>query len=152
MSYRISAILGTTLLLALAAGCGSSPATVAPEQNPSFGPHGGPTAALPEQKGFIEIVQEPTGGQSRLVAYCFSTRDMASALSPVPSSLQFSMDLPGGGAQNVAFTAEPKPGDPGGEARFISQPGEFEVDPLLGTVTIAVDGQNLTAKLSGAIR
>ena len=152
MSCRISAILGATLLLALTAGCGSSPATVAPEQNPSFGPHGGPTAALPEEKGFIEIVQEPIGGQSRLVAYCFSTRDMASPLSPVPSSFQFSMDLPGGSAQEVAFTAEPKPGEPGGESRFISQPGEFEVDPLLGTVTVTIEGQTLTAKLSGVIR
>ncbi len=153
MKHTSSALFASFLLcLAISAGCGSPPAEVKPDQNPSFGPHGGPTAVLPEEKGVVEIVQQAGTGQTRLVAYFYSSKAMDSPLSPVPSVVQFTMKMPGGGSQDVTFTVEPKQGEPGGEARFISKPGEYDVDPLIGTVSATIDGQPVTAELSGIIR
>ena len=97
----------------------------------SAAPHRGTMIRLPEDKGFVELVNEPEVGDRRklestsIVAY-FLQIDGKSALDPPPADVSFSIESGAGkggrGKQNSAnripLTAQPKPDDPLGAGRL----------------------------------
>jgi hypothetical protein len=109
---------------------------------------------LPEDKGFVEIVNEPEVSDRRnapptsIVAY-YLQADGKSPLSPAPSDVSFTIDTGGGretrGKQGpgpaVPLNAEPKADDPAGAGRFASKPGPYVLDGIRGTLTAKVSGK-----------
>src|SRR5262249_34425390 len=113
------------------AGCSSDPP--APPVGVTRGPHQGTTIRLPEDKGFVELVNEPeVDGRGRneataLVAY-FLNSDGKSPLSPAPTGVKFELAVAGKkAAQPVALAPEPKADDPAGAARFASKTGPYNL-------------------------
>src|SRR5262249_28246738 len=123
-------------------GCAGSPA---PEPTVLPGPHHGTTLQLPEQMGYVELVNEPEVKDRRsteptaLVAY-FLKDDAQSPLDPLPSAVKFAID--GGGGRDgrarkgsgspevLPLGAEPKSGAPAGAGRFVSKPGPYQLANL----------------------
>lgn len=143
------------LLLSLAgvlsAGCGGSQEVeIAPEDNPTFGEHGGPLSALPGG-GAFEVATEATGGQTRLVAFFYASEAMDAPLSPAPTDVRIDLAMPGGESVAVPLAASGSGGGPTQPgARFASQPGDYAFDPLVGTLNATIGGQPASVPFSGA--
>jgi len=137
------------LLLPVGLGCGGpSEKTITAEDNPRFGPHNGPLVPLTEVDGYVEIVEEHTADGLRLVAYFYQTKSAQSALSPTPSEVAISLATPDGSHREVMMEPTPISNESGGDARFISEPIDEAVDPLIGTVNATIQGQTVTASFS----
>jgi hypothetical protein len=134
------------------AGCSSDPP--APPAGVTRGPHQGTTIRLPEDKGFVELVNEPeVSGRGRnettaLVAY-FLNSDAKSPLSPAPTDVKFELSVPGKKAQPVALAAEPKADDPAGAARFASKSGPYNLAEVRGSLSATVAGQSVSVAYGG---
>jgi hypothetical protein len=153
--------IAISAMTALIAGCSDgSPRTS--EQTVLNGPHHGTTLQLPEQKGFVELVNEPQPKDRRnteptsLVAY-FLKSDARTPLDPVPTDVSFAVDSGGGrgtrgsrsAGEAIALTAEPKSDDPAGAGRFASKPGPYQLSNLRGTLSAKIEGQAVSVMVAG---
>jgi hypothetical protein len=147
---------------ALIAGCNGGALPV-DQQTVLNGPHHGTTLQLSDQKGFIELVNEPQPRDRRsseptaLVAY-FLKMDAQSPLEPAPTDVSFAVDSgggrggrgrQGGAGQAIALAAEPKSDDPAGACRFASKPGPYQLANLRGTLNARIDGQAVSVTFAG---
>jgi hypothetical protein len=150
----------TLTLLGLALGCDSSVAPVA--VSVTGGPHQGTMIRLPDDKGFVELTNEPEVADRRnlqptsIVAY-FIGADSKSPLTPAPTDVSFALEGARGGrgdsdagAQAIPLSAEPKADDPSGSSRFVSKPGAYDLAKMRGTVAAKIDGIGISIPFSGA--
>jgi hypothetical protein len=126
------------------------------------GPHHGTALQLPENKGYVELVNEPEVRDRRgneptsIVAYYLQT-DGKSPLSSLPSEVSFEIETSSGrngkrgepAAQSLPMTAEPKAEDPAGAGRFASKPGPYLLSTLRGTLKAKIDGQQVSTVFHG---
>ena len=96
-----------------------------------MGPHHGTTIRLPDDKGYVELTNEPevSGRGSReptsIVAY-FLKIDGTSTMEPAPSDVNFVLtQARKRGSETIPLAAEPKSDDPAGGSRFASKPGHI---------------------------
>jgi hypothetical protein len=144
------------LMIAMAGlffGCDSAPST--PPQV-MVGPHGGTTIRLPDDKGFVELTNEPevrgrgSAEPTALVAY-FLKPDGASAMEPAPSDVSLVVaQARKKGSETIPLSAEPKSDDPAGGSRFASKPGSQHLAMLRGTLNAKIDGQEVSLPVSGS--
>jgi hypothetical protein len=162
MKIRNGVILSTLAIIALGCGDGAPPVE---KQAVINGPHNGTTLQLPDQKGFVEMVNEPEPNDRRkneptaLVAY-FLKIDGKTPLEPAPTDVTFAIDASAGGgrggrgqqatAKSVPLTAQPKADDPSGACRFASEPGPYLLDGIRGTLSAKVDDQATSLGFAGA--
>ncbi len=139
--------LVTAALIALA-GCGQgyTPPSVPPRNIP--GPHGATSYRLPEDRGYVELLNEPaveprSEEPTAIVAYFFQEgEEGASKVSA--SEVQFDIE------QNREQKSVPlKPSSGGGEARFASEPGAYNLKTIRGTLRGKIDGQDFVVNISG---
>src|SRR5271157_1423421 len=112
----------------LTVGCGS------PELSSQVfkGTHGGTTFRLPDEKGFVELVNEPVVTDrhnpqpTSIVAYFYQANGKT-AMSPSPTDVSFQIDPDArsrqrgkatAGSSTLPLSAEPKADDPAGISRF----------------------------------
>jgi hypothetical protein len=112
---------------------------------------------LPEDRGFVELVNEPDIGDRRnpvptsIVAYYLQS-DGKSPMSPAPSDVTFDIDSGGGAgargargpAKTVVLNAEPKAEDPSGASRFASKAGPYGLEGLRGTLSAKIEGHDIS--------
>jgi hypothetical protein len=155
--YR-DALIG---LVALAAGCDSPGQPVAVNQVSA--PHHGTMIRLAEDRGFVELVNEPEVSDRRkpeptsIVAY-FLQIDGKSPLEPVPVDVDFAIQ-PGAGkggrtkpdtGGQISLTAQPNPDDPLSAARFASKPGPYALEGTRGILTARIGGQVVSTTFAGS--
>jgi hypothetical protein len=146
-------------LAALFSGCDSSGPSVS---TTAAAPHRGTMIRLPEDKGFVELVNEPEVGDRRkpeptsIVAY-FLQIDGKSSLDPPPADVSFSIESAaskgGRGKQNsarISLSAQPKPDDPLGASRFASATGPYDLAATRGTLTAKIGGQEISTVFAGS--
>ncbi len=145
MRTRLSA--ATLTLASLISGCDS---TQAPPPAVVLGPHHGTTIRLADNKGFVELTNEPAVENRRrdeptaLVAY-FLKADTSSPLDPPPTDVNFIIDdTAKKRSQTVPMAAEPKADDPAGAARFASKPGPYQLSGIRGTLNAKFGGQEVS--------
>jgi hypothetical protein len=148
-------------LAALVPGCDSpqlpvAVSTVSP-------PHHGTLISLPDDRGLVELVNEPEVSDRRkpeptaIVAY-FLQIDGKSSLAPAPEEVSFRIQSAGAGGprskQNagdrIRLNAEPKADDPLGAGRFASKTGPYELTGLRGTLTARIGGQEISSTFAGS--
>jgi hypothetical protein len=126
------------------------------------GPHGGTVVRLPDDSGCIEYLLETEAGvpmppanvakkrsreRVRIAAY-FLGGDGATAMSPAPSAARLRLATDERTFREVELMARPRPGDPGGSARFVSLPDFFVPEMLRGTTIATVDGRDVRAPIA----
>ena len=159
MRCRAHAVLA---VLGLQLGCDSSPSLRAPATLPP-GPHHGIMIGLADDKGFIELVNEPEVKDRRkleptsIVAY-FLQNDAKSPLSPTPTDVRFAIEggRPGQGTrggrptpQSVPLDRESKPDDPASTGRFASKPGPYYLEVLRGTLSAKLGSETISTPING---
>jgi hypothetical protein len=126
-------------------------------------PHHGTLISLPDDRGLVELVNEPEVSDRRnpeptaIVAY-FLQIDGKSPLVPAPDDVSFA--IASGGARGVRpkqesgdripLSAQPKPDDPQGGGRFASKTGPYALTGLRGTLTARIGGQEVSSTFSGS--
>jgi hypothetical protein len=157
-------IIVTTVTLALAAllsGCNSSESPVA--VSVGRGPHQGTMIRLPEDKGFVELVNEPEVTDRRnpqpttIVAYYLQI-DAKSPLTPAPLDVSFAIATGGGkggrgkqgSAKSIPLDADAKSADPAGASRFASKPGPYHLSAIRGNLSAKISGQEITTSFEGS--
>jgi hypothetical protein len=119
------------------------------------GPHHGTTIRLPEDKGFVELTNEPEVRDRRsaeptaIVAYFLKT-DGKSPLEPAPTDVAFVVAGGKKSSETVALAAEPKSDDPAGASRFASKPGQHQLTMLRGTLKAKLAGQDISIPIEGS--
>jgi len=140
-------------LLGLFAGCNSSQLSES-ELVVRVGPHQGTIVQLPEEKGLVELVNEPEARDRRsteptaVVAYFLRTGG-ATPLEPAPSDVSVVIEDGKKASQTVPLNHDPKSDDAAGSARFISKPGKYQLAGLKGTLNATIGGQQVSAPFSG---
>jgi hypothetical protein len=158
---RLSFAAATFALAGVLSGCSASapPASV----SVASGPHQGTMIRLPEDKGFVELVNEPEVTDRRnppptsIVAYYLQT-DAESPLMPAPSDVSFAIGSGGGksaggtkgGVQSIPLNAEPKSAEPAGASRFASKPGPYQLSAIRGNLNAKISGLDITISFEGA--
>jgi len=144
----------------LVAGCAS------PELSPQAfkGTHAGTTFRLPDEKGFVELVNEPVVTDRRnppptsIVAY-FYQADGKSAMSPSPTDVSFQInpgagsrqrDKSAAGSSTLPFSAEPKADDPASTSRFVSKTGPYDLAGVRGALRAKINGQDVSTAFMGS--
>jgi hypothetical protein len=128
-------------------GCGPAVHTSAlPASSPL---HGGVLIPLPEDRGYVELLNERRERQGRtfqttIVAYLLQP-DQKTALLAKPSKVSVKLDTPRGPA---TVDLVPK-SDPIAGPRYVSELGPYELNQRGGEVTVAIDGKALTAPFRG---
>jgi hypothetical protein len=152
MRFRAAAFMMAGLL----SGCGSS--TTPGGVNPAVivGPHHGTTIRLPDDKGFIELTNEPevrtrdSTEPTAIVAY-FLKLDGTSSLEPAPSDVKIELNPVGRKpAETIPLAAEPKGDDPTAGSRFVSKSGPHHLAMLRGKLSAKIDGQELSFPITGS--
>jgi hypothetical protein len=125
-------------------------------------PHHGTLMTLPDDRGLVEILNEPEVSDRRkpeptaIVVYFLQT-DGKSALVPAPEDVSFAI-TPGAAkgartqqesGERIALSAEPKSDDPLGGSRFASKLGRFALTGIRGTLTAKIGGQNVSSSFGG---
>ena len=128
------------------------------------GTHGGTTFRLPDDKGFVELVNEPVVIDPRnpqptsIVAY-FYQADGKSAMSPSPTDVSFQIDpdarsrqrdKAAAGSSTLPLSAEPKADDPAGASRFASKTGPYYLAAVRGTLKAKINGQDISTAFMGS--
>jgi len=118
--FAICAVMAITPMV----GCGGVPAPPLPP----LLPHQGVVVALPDERGFAEILNEgqargkPAGRRSLVAVVHFYSSDRQSPLVPAPTEVSLTIN----GAK-VLLVAAPDPKDTKAGARFASAPGPYEL-------------------------
>jgi hypothetical protein len=106
---------------------------------------------LPDGAGLAEIVIEPVkgagragSGSERVVAY-FLAADRTPWASPDPTDVSVRIEYPDRDALPITLKPDATPGSPG---RFVSAPGTYMVEPLMGELTATLAGRALSARFA----
>jgi hypothetical protein len=148
-------------LVAVGPGCDSPEHPVA--VSAVSPPHHGTLISLPDDRGLVELVNEPEVSDRRkpeptaIVAY-FLQIDGKSSLTPAPEEVNFAIQSAGAGGvrskQNagdrIRLNAEPKSDDPLGAGRFASKTGPYALTGLRGTLTAKIGGQEISSTFAGS--
>ncbi len=144
----------------LTAGCGSPE----PSSQVLKGTHSGTFIRLPDDKGFIELVNEPVVTDrynpqpTSIVAYFFQA-DGKSAMSPSPTDVSFEItpdarsrqrDRSAAGSSTLHLSAEPKADDPAGASRFASKTGPYALAAIRGALKAKINGQEVSTAFMGS--
>ncbi len=144
----------------LTAGCG----TPEPSSQVLKGTHSGTSIRLPEDKGYVELVNEPIMTDRRnpqptsIVAY-FYQADGKSPMSPSPTDVSFQIDpdarsrqrdKSAAGSSTLPLSAEPKADDPAGASRFASKTGPYALTAVRGTLKAKINRQDVSTAFMGA--
>jgi len=144
----------------LTVGCGS------PELSSQVfkGTHGGTTFRLPDEKGFVELVNEPVVTDrhnpqpTSIVAYFYQANGKT-AMSPSPTDVSFQIDPDArsrqrgkatAGSSTLPLSAEPKADDPAGISRFASKTGSYDLAGVRGTLKAKINSQDVSTAFMGA--
>jgi len=128
--------------------------TQAPPPQLVVGPHHGTTIRLPEDKGFVELTNEPevtdrrASAATSIVAY-YLQPDCKSAMEPPPAGVNFVIEAGRKGSQTIPLSAEPKSDDPAGAGRFASKPGPYVLSGLRGRLNAKIGGQEISTTFVG---
>ncbi len=128
----------------------------------AVGPHHGIMIRLPEDSGFVELVNEPEVSDRRdpeptaIVAYYLQS-DAKSPMTPGPSDVSVALQAGRGKAADgkkaaagaIPLATEPKPDDPSGGSRFASKPGPYELATIRGTLSAKIGGQEVAVPFGG---
>ena len=158
---RMRLRVGMLGLAALCWGCDSPGPQLA--VNVTVAPHRGTMIRLPDDKGFVELVNEPEVFDRRkteptsIVAYYLQI-DGRSPLDPAPAEVHFAIETGGGkgahgkpgSGERILLSAGPKPDDPVGAARFASRPGPYDLAGIRGTLTAKIGGQEISSSFGGS--
>jgi hypothetical protein len=147
-------VRAAVLLTAVLSGCSSSsaptPAVVVK------GPHDGTALRLPNDKGFVELVNEPAvdsrsrNATTSIVAY-FLQANGSSPMNPAPTEVKFSLKASANKPLEVIpLAAAPKSDDPAGGARFASKTGPYDLAAVRGALQASIDGQSFSIEFMGA--
>jgi hypothetical protein len=114
--------------------------------------HGGVLVPLTDNEAYVELVngdRKKHGAtyDTTIVAYLLQP-DLKTALAETPTSVQVKIGTPKG-SQSVALKAAPDSTDPVGSARFMSEPGPFDLHQTGGEVTVQVGGKTLSGPFRG---
>jgi hypothetical protein len=141
---RPDSVLAAALLSLAVLGCGGAGPSAQPSAPvpAAIGPHGGPAVALPDDRGYVEIVSEATRtGTDPVVAAYFLKPDLKTPLVPPPGDARIRT-----GDSEVPLSASPGPTrDPAGAGRMVSGPLPIDPDRIAGELSVTVDGQPFTA-------
>jgi hypothetical protein len=126
-------------------------------------PHHGTLIPLPDDRGLVELVNEPEVTDRRnpeptsIVAY-FLRIDGKEPLVPAPEDVSFT--IAAGAARGVSsrkesgeripLSAQPKSDDPLGAARFASKLGQYALSGIRGTLSAKVGGQEISSTFGGS--
>ena len=159
MRFRIrAALLG---MAALASAC-DSPGP--PLSVTAVGaPHHGTMIRLPEDKGYVELTNEPEVSDRRkpeptsIVAYYLQI-DGKAPLDPSPADVSFAIETAPGKAargkpvagERIPLSPQPRSDDPLGAARFASSPGPYDLAAIRGTLTAKIGGQEIASQFAGS--
>lgn len=141
---RCVEMLSILFPIILMAGCGGSgSAERQATEAAAVGPHGGAALALPDNRGRAEVVLEASGkGSSKqIVAVYFFGDDMKSPIASPPETVEAKIKFPGQGPVAVSLARDGAKGD-AAAVRFASKPGDYAVDPLVGTLNVTLGGQS----------
>jgi hypothetical protein len=147
---RNGVLLLSLFAAAMCPGCGgvTTPSSILP----SSPLHGGILIPLPENQGFVELLNDKRERRGRVflttvVAYLLQP-DQKTALAHKPTQVSVKLDT-ASGRKTLLLVAEPNPGDSLGEVRFTSELGPFELDQRGGEITLAINGKTLTSPFRG---
>jgi hypothetical protein len=142
----------TALLLAFAlAGCAGDP--VPANVTGSSHLHGGVLAQLPDNLGYVELLNDKRakgkGGvaDTTIVAYVLQP-DKNTAIATLPTEVSVKLTT-AKGPLTVPLRAEPDPADPVGTARFVSAMGPYDLHELSAEVVLNLGGKTITANFRG---
>ncbi len=144
-----------SLLAITLAGCGGSGGATTANPDTKYGPHGGLAIALPDEKGYAEVVAEtlpnPKPNAEGVIAVYFLQADLKSPLTPLPTGVTVKVKLPGTDeAKSLTLTPQPKAKDPASSGRVASPAGPYALDRVEGEFSASVGGETFTKEfLSG---
>jgi hypothetical protein len=107
--------------------------------------------SLPEGLGTAEVVIEPIKGVGRMnaervVAYILAA-DMDTSSPAHPTDVRIRLEYPDREAQTLPLQPDSAPQ---GSGRFVSQPGTYMVEPLIGELTMTLGGREVNGRFAGA--
>jgi hypothetical protein len=131
-------------------GCGVAVHTSAvPASSPL---HGGILIPLPEDQGFVEILNDQRVRKGNriattIVAYLLQP-DQKSPITQSSASVTVKLGTPPD-VRTIKMRPEPGGSDPSGSARFVSELGPFLLEQSGGEVEVVLGGKTLTAPFRG---
>jgi hypothetical protein len=145
-----TAVLLALLATATCAGCGVG--VVPSAVPPTSALHGGILVPLPEQKGFVELLNDKMEKrygvyETTIVAYLLQP-DQKTPLQPKPTNVSIKLDT-AKGQKSIPLVEKPDTADPAGSARFVSDFGPFELNQRGGELSFALDGKSQTVPFRG---
>jgi hypothetical protein len=137
---RVIAITPLVVLAGMLAGCGGASSAALP-----LPPHGGTMIALPNNRGFVEILTDrgraardnpraQQNGKAQVIAY-FYEPDGRTKMSPAPTEVKVKI---GTSATGAVVSLAPQPKEAG---MFASDPGTYP-DGFRGEVTAKIGGES----------
>jgi hypothetical protein len=145
---RITALLVIAFALA---GCSGSSAPT--NVTGSSHLHGGVLAELPDNLGYVEMLNgkraKGKGGvaDTTIVAYVLQT-DKSTAMTTLPTDVSVKMTT-AKGPTTVPLRAEPDAADPVGTARFVSAMGPYDLHEVSAEVVLNLGGKSISANFRG---
>jgi hypothetical protein len=132
-------------------GCGAGEANPSPLAETS-NLHGGILIPLPEDQGFVELLNDRYEKKraaylTTIVAYVLQP-DKKTAFPKPPTSVSVTL-LTSKGKKTIPLLLTPRPSDPVGSVRFVSDLGPYELNQIGGDIAVEVDGKRLTATFRG---
>jgi hypothetical protein len=147
---RYEFLLLSLLTAGIYSGCGMRPAPSAVA--PSSPLHGGILIPLPENQGYVELLNDKRERRGRaflttVVAYVLQP-DQKSAVTQQSKSVTIKLGVPPD-VKTLTLRPDPDGSDPAGAARFVSELGPFVLNPSGGEIQVVLDGKTLTAPFRG---
>lgn len=147
MRHALSAVV--LVVPCLLAGCGGpDPSKVAPA------PHEGVIVALPEDQGFVELMDGKAGPskgrriERPIVAFLLQA-DKKTAIESPPQEMVVRLDSTKD-QKPITLRLQPDANEPAGSARFVSASGPYEVGRGgAGVVEVNLNGKSLKAPFRG---
>ncbi len=124
-----------TVLLLWAVGCSGGRTVPVEHLSPKMGPHGGVLASLPNNEGHGEIVFESKSPGSDMFIVFFLQDDATSPMTDLPENVAIALEYPDQDPKTISLRLDSKTEDPAGSARFVSDSGDYLVEPLIGTLS-----------------
>ncbi len=133
------------LLGLLGFGCGGTGVSP-PVPRAEIGPHQATLYQLPENQGWVELVNEPEVEDRRVkpntaVVVYFFQADRKTPLAPAPSDVRVDVNEGRNHIETLTLKAEPKVDDPAGGCRFASKLGPYLLEGLRGKLTATLNGK-----------